>query len=75
MSVRQTKSLMLEQIRNILEDYASDNKDHSVDVVILPPDADELTDHEDIDDDMMDDVNMTEIAGSFEVRTYCDIRV
>ena len=58
-----------------MEDYTSNEEEQSVDVVILPPNADVLTDHEDIDDDMMDDVNMTEIAGSFEVRTYCDIRV
>lgn len=67
MSVRRTKSLTLEQIRNLLDDYASDEEDQSVDVVILPPDADELTDHEDIDDEMMGDVNVTEVAGSLEL--------
>ena len=50
-----------------MDDYASDEEDHSVYVVLLPPDADELTDHEDIVDEMMADVNMTEVAGSLEV--------
>ena len=38
-----------------------------MDVVFLPLDADELTDHEGIDDEMMGDVNVTEAAGSLEV--------
>ena len=67
MSERRTKSLTLEQIWNLLEDYASDEEDQSVDVFILPPDADEVTDHEDIDDEIMVDVNVTEVAGSLEV--------
>ena len=73
MSVRRTKSLTLEQIRNLLVDYASDEEHQLADVVILPPDADELIDQEDIDDEMMGDVNMTEVAGSLEVHRayYC----
>ena len=38
-----------------------------MDLLILPPDADQLTDHEDIDDEMMGDVSMTEVAGSLEL--------
>ena len=50
-----------------MDHYASDEEDQQADVVILPPDADELTDHEDIDDEMMGDVNVTEVAGSLEL--------
>ena len=50
-----------------MEDYASDEENHSVVVVILLRNADELPDHEDIDDEMMGDANMTEVAGSLEV--------
>ena len=73
MSVRRTKSLTLEPIRNLLEDYASYEEDQSVDVVFLPLDADELTDHEGIDDEMMGDVNVTKVAVSLELHVHVAI--
>ena len=67
MSVRQTKSLTPEQSWNLLDDHASDEEDQSEDVFILPLDVNELTDHEDIDVEMMGNMIVTEVAGSLEL--------
>ena len=45
----------------------SNGDDNDTDMVILPPDVDELTDEEDIDDDHLDQEPPAEIPGTLEI--------
>ena len=45
----------------------------SADAVIIPPEADALTDNEDIDDDCTGNVDIEDVAGSLELHVAAQI--
>ena len=73
MSKRRIKSLTVEEILAQLEEVVEDEDVESADAVIIPPEADALTDNEDIDDDCTGNVNIEDVAGSLELHVAAQI--
>ena len=69
MSQRRQKSLTVEEILAALEEAEDDDNVERADVIINPPEADALTDNEDIDDDCTEDIDTNEVAGTLELHT------
>ena len=63
----------MEEILAQLEEAVEDEDVESADAVIIPPEADALTDNEDIDDDCTGNVNIEDVAGSLELHVAAQI--
>lgn len=61
-------ALTVEQALELLfkEDQEGDTTERA-DMIIVPPDVDELTDEEDIDEDVMGEISVQDVPGSLEV--------
>ncbi|XP_068241039.1 piggyBac transposable element-derived protein 2-like [Palaemon carinicauda] len=61
-------ALTVEEAINILFLDDEDDEIDNPDVIIIPPDVDELTDEEDISEDIIEDVSVQDVPGSLEVQ-------
>ena len=61
-------ALTVEEAINILFQDDEDDEIENADVIIIPPDVDELTDEEDISEDIIEEVSVQDVPGSLEVQ-------
>ena len=73
MCKRRVTSLTVEEILGTLEEVIEDEDVETADAVIIPPEADTLTDNEDIDDDCTGNVDVDGVAGTLEKHVVAQI--
>ena len=61
-------ALTIEQALEILFQKNQEDATENADVIIVPPDVDELTDEEDISEEIIGEASVQDIPGSFEVK-------
>lgn len=63
------KGMTLDEIEQLLlaDDLITEDEENDIDVVIIPPDVDELTDEENIDDNETGSPQVTDVAGTLEI--------
>ena len=60
-------ALTIEQALEILFQKNQEDATENADVIIVPPDVDELTDKEDISEDIIGEESVQDVPGSLEV--------
>lgn len=60
-------ALTLDEALALLCEEDAEGEVEKADVIIVPPDADELTDEEDVNDDIIGEISIQDVPGTLEV--------
>jgi hypothetical protein len=73
MSYRDKRPLSTAELLALLDEDDDLANAGQIDAVYIPPNVDEITDEEDIDDDLLvEDVEIADVAGTFEVHAHAE---